>query len=72
MKPKLDEERKRIVDAAREEALENAIALVKQKIREQIELEQQAKEETCECLIIFSKQFLFLVYLFLQNQRDRY
>lgn len=48
MKPKLDEERKKVVDAAREEALENAIALVKQKIREQIELEQQVQEETCE------------------------
>ncbi len=45
MQPKIDEERKKIVDAAREEALENAIALVKQKIREQMELEQQAKEE---------------------------
>lgn len=45
MKPKLEEERRKVVEAAREEALENAIALVKQKVREQLELEQQAKED---------------------------
>ena len=46
MKPKLEEERTKVVDAAREEALENAIALVKQRLKEQMELEQQAKEDT--------------------------
>ena len=46
MKPKLEEEREKVVDAAREEALENAIALVKQRLKEQMELEQQAKEDT--------------------------
>ena len=48
MKPKLEEERRKVVEAAREEALENAIALVKQKVREQLELEQQAKEDVGE------------------------
>ncbi len=63
MQPKIDEERKKIVDAAREEALENAIALVKQKIREQMELEQQAKEEAGKASALFQVEMtLFKIY----------
>lgn len=57
MKPKLEEERRKVVEAAREEALENAIALVKQKVREQLELEQQAKEDVGECPTIFFRTY---------------
>ena len=64
MKPKLEEERRKVVEAAREEALENAIALVKQKVREQLELEQQAKEDVGECSIVFFWYLLSCLTLF--------
>ncbi len=43
IKPRIEEERRKQVDAAREEALEHAIATVKAKLQE---LADQAKEET--------------------------
>ena len=42
MKPKLAEEKAKQVEAARQEALENAIAVVKQKIKDQLEAEKAA------------------------------
>ena len=60
MKPKLEEERRKVVEAAREEALENAIALVKQKVREQLELEQQAKEDVGECPTSFFRTYYYV------------
>ncbi len=45
MKPKLEEERTRVVETARQEALESAIAQVKQKVEEQLEQDRIAKKK---------------------------
>ena len=42
MKPKLAEEKAKQVEAARQEALENAIVVVKQKLKDQMEAEKAA------------------------------
>ena len=44
IKPKIEEERQRIVDQVREEATENAIITVRSKLKDQWEAEQQQKE----------------------------
>ena len=65
MKPRLEEEKKKQVEQARVETLENAIAIVKQKIKDQQEAEKQAaKSETGMC-----PDFLFccIFFFFMPN-----
>lgn len=44
IKPRLEEEKRKNIQQTKEEATENAITTVKQKIKEQMEAEQAARE----------------------------
>lgn len=55
IKPRMEAEKQKLVEAAREEALENAISAVKAKIKEEQELEK-AKGKC-------SRNFVFFTYV---------
>ena len=49
IKPRLAQEKEKQLDTAREEALEQAITTVKNKIREELEA-KKIQQEQCKCL----------------------
>lgn len=49
IKPRLEEEKRKNIQQTKEEATENAITTVKQKIKEQMEAEQVAREAEGKC-----------------------
>jgi F0F1-type ATP synthase membrane subunit b/b' len=48
IKPKIEEEKDKMLQQVKDEAVENAIIAVKQRIKEQMDAEAAAKEETTE------------------------